>query len=149
MRTLLRSSLFVGLFTLAASAGASPRGPYEPRHEAAPRAHAQALHVARLVVARGVQSREPVGVDTVFGASEKRLFAFVEIDNAERLPGVVRVSFFDPAGAEQEPVALDVGDGARWRTWAFTRRAHTPGMWSAVVRDERGTILASTDFEVR
>jgi hypothetical protein len=112
-----------------------------------PRAHS--LRVDRLVVARGVESREPQGADTVFAANEKRLFAFVEVSNPERAEGDVHVQFVSPSGETEPPIALSVGESPRWRTWAFTRRVHTPGTWRAVVRDDRDHVLASTEFDVR
>ena len=120
-----------------------------PALASAPSHHATALRVERLVVARGVEGREPQGADTVFAANEKRLFAFVEVDNPEHAPGDLRVQFVGPGGETQPPIELSVGESPRWRTWAFTRRAHAPGTWKALVRDERGHVLASTEFEVR
>jgi hypothetical protein len=105
--------------------------------------------VNRLVVARGVEAREPLGVDTTFAKDEKRVFAFVEVANPERAPGEVTVEFLDPAGHVQPPVELTVGDSPRFRTWAFTRRAHTPGEWKALVKDENGHVLAETAFQVK
>ncbi|HEY3821678.1 MAG TPA: DUF2914 domain-containing protein [Polyangiaceae bacterium] len=120
----------------------APVPPPSPRH-------ATALRVDRLVIARGVESREPLGADTVFAADEKRLFAFVEVDNPEHAPGDLRVQFVGPGGRTQPPIELSVGESPRWRTWAFTRNARAPGTWKAVVRDERGHVLASTEFDVR
>jgi hypothetical protein len=105
--------------------------------------------VERLLVARGIEGREPQGLDTIFGADEKRVYAFVEVDNPERAPGGVTVEFVDPTGHALPPIDLSVGESSRWRTWAFTRRAHAPGTWQAVVRDDGGRVLASTQFDVR
>jgi len=118
------------------------------RTESPPR-HATALHVDRLVVARGVVDREPQGTDTLFASKEKRVFAFVEVDNPEHAAGELKVQFIGPDGTAQPPVDLAVGESPRWRTWAFTRQAHAPGTWKALVRDERGHVLASTEFNVR
>ena len=115
----------------------------------APAVHAKTLRVDRFVVARGVEAREPVGVDVAFAKDEKRVFAFLEVANAERAPGEVKVQFVDPSGRAQPSVDLPVGDSARFRTWAFTRKAHTPGTWKALVRDENGKVLAETVFEVK
>jgi hypothetical protein len=118
------------------------------RAEAPPR-HATVLHVDRLVVARGVVDREPQGTDTLFASNERRVFAFVEVDNPEHAAGELKVQFIGPDGTAQPPVDLAVGESPRWRTWAFTRQAHAPGTWKALVRDERGHVLASTEFDVR
>jgi Protein of unknown function (DUF2914) len=119
-----------------------------PRVEA-PVRHANALRVDRLVVARGVVDREPQGADTLFASGEKRVFAFMEIANPEHAPGDVKVQFVAPDGVAQPAVDVSVGPSERWRTWAFTRHAHAPGTWKAVVRDQRGHVLASTEFDVR
>jgi hypothetical protein len=111
--------------------------------------HTPALRVDRLILARGVEAREPQGMDTIFAADEKRVFAFVEVDNPERAPGEVTVEFVGPDGRAQPPIALSVGESSRWRTWAFTRRAHAPGTWQALVRDGDGRVLASAQFDVR
>jgi hypothetical protein len=120
-----------------------------PHSDAPAPRHATALRVERLVVARGIEGREPLGTDTLFADTEKRIFAFVEVSNPERAPGDLTVQFVAPSGAKEPPIDLSVGDSPRWRTWAFTRRAHEPGTWTAVVRDERGHVLASTEFDVR
>jgi hypothetical protein len=119
-----------------------------PRTEA-PVRHATALRVDRLVVARGIVDREPQGADTMFGSSEKRVFAFLEVTNPEHAPGEVTVQFIAPDGVARPAVDVSVGPSARWRTWAFTRQARTIGTWKAIVRDERGHVLASTEFDVR
>jgi hypothetical protein len=46
-------------------------------------------------------------------------------------------------------VPLKVSAGApRFRTWAFTRRAHDEGTWTVVVRDAHGKSLARESFTV-
>jgi len=132
----------------ALAASPAPSAAPSPAAALAPR-HATALRVERLVIARGVEAREPIGADTVFASSEKRLFAFVDVDNPEHAPGDLRVRFIGPGGETQAPIALSVGESPRWRTWAFTRHARTPGTWKALVQDERGHVLASTEFDVR
>lgn len=108
------------------------------------------LTVKRLVIAEGVSSREPVGAATTFAASEAdRIYAFVELENADRLDAEVTVTFLPPDG---EPaignVTLDVGASPRWRTWAYTRGARQPGTWTAVVRSMSGKVLAKAPFEI-
>jgi len=119
------------------------------KEKATPRATAKKLEVKRLVLARGGANREPLDADTVFNAKESRVWAFVELENPERAPGQVFVSFEPPKGKPSGEVALAVGDGARWRTWAFTRQAHESGEWHAIVRDDHGRELARQAFEVR
>ncbi|HEY8091734.1 MAG TPA: DUF2914 domain-containing protein [Polyangiaceae bacterium] len=132
--------------TLPATPLAAAPAP-DPKPASVPR-HATDLHVERLVVARGVEGREPQGADTLFSTDEKRVFAFLEVDNPERAPGQLEVQFVAPDGKAQPPIDVSVGDAPRWRTWAFTRQAKTPGTWKAIVRNERGHVVASTEFDV-
>jgi hypothetical protein len=111
---------------------------------------ATSLRVKRVVLAEGVADREPVGATSAFheGATDK-VYAFVELENPERLPGEVFVSFQPPeGGAEIGNVRLAVGASPRWRTWAFSRAVKRSGEWTAVVRDAEGRVLAREPFAV-
>jgi len=108
------------------------------------------LSVKRLVVAQGVKGREPVEPAASFSEKEaSKLYAFVEVENKDRAPAEITVSFEPPGGgASHGNVTLAVGAEPRWRTWAFTRNAHTVGAWTAVVKDTRGEVLARAPFEI-
>jgi hypothetical protein len=108
------------------------------------------LAVKRLVVAQGVKGREPVEPADSFSEKQAgKLYAFVEVENKDRAPAEITVSFEPPGGgASHGNVTLAVGAEPRWRTWAFTRNAHTVGAWTAVVKDTRGEVLARTPFEI-
>lgn len=110
--------------------------------------HASKLTVKRIVIARGVDHREPVDPGTSFDATAQKLYAFVEVENPEHLPGEITVEFHPPSKKYEGQVTLGVGEGRRWRTWAMTRQAHEVGEWTAVVRDERGHELAREKFDV-
>lgn len=120
----------------------------EQIHEAPPRA--KHLAIKRLVIAHGVRDHEPIDAATDFTVADaSRVYAFVEVENKERAPGAVVVTFEAPSGQPQHgDVRLAVGAQPRWRTWAFTRAAREPGTWAAVVRDERGQELARATFDV-
>ena len=110
--------------------------------------HAQKLSVTRLSIARDVKGREPVDVGTRFDSKEPRLYAFVDVANPEKAAGEVTVEFLPPKGSARGNVTLKVGESERYRTWAFTRLAKDPGPWKAVVKNERGEVLAEESFEV-
>lgn len=108
------------------------------------------LRVRRLVLARGIEGREPVAPATAFSLSElERLYAFVEVENPEQASSEVVVTFEPAQGPAIGHVRLSIGAAPRWRTWAFTRAAKAPGAWTAVVRDAHGDVLARTPFEIR
>ena len=107
------------------------------------------LKVKRLVVAPSVKDREPVDAATSFKAEDlDRLYAFVEVENADREASEIFVTFEPAKGASHGQVTLEVGAAPRWRTWAWTRGPKQPGSWEAVVRNAKGDILARTPFEI-
>ncbi|HEX4516568.1 MAG TPA: DUF2914 domain-containing protein [Polyangiaceae bacterium] len=106
------------------------------------------LAVKRITIARGVENHEPKDVsDTVDGKADK-VYAFVEVDNPQKLPGEITVEFQPPSKKYEGRITLGVGESSRWRTWAFTRQAHETGEWTAIVRDDRGHELAREKFTV-
>ncbi len=130
--------------TPAAAPAAIPSVARAPR-----RASADSLTVRRLVLARGVRGREPIDAGTSFRATGQKVYAFVEVDNRAGAPAEVVVDFEPPNGATPHgDVTLAVGAGPRWRTWAYTRTANIPGMWTAVVRTRTGEVLARAPFEI-
>lgn len=107
------------------------------------------LKVSRLVVARGVSGREPVGVGTSFRAQDvERVFVFVDVANEAREEGEIVVAFAPPGGGPAHRVKLAVGAQARWRTWATTKRARAPGSWTAIVSTASGRELARAGFVI-
>jgi hypothetical protein len=106
------------------------------------------LRAKRLVVARDVEDREPVGAARSFDASRvSEVTVFVELVNEERDATRVAVRFEPPTAAAFE-VPLEVGASPRWRTWAKTRRPLEEGTWSVRVLDDEGGTVARTTFEV-
>jgi len=107
------------------------------------------LFVKRLVIASGVDQREPVSPTSTFtkGATD-RVYAFVEVGNEDKSPSAITVSFFRDGQPEKGGVELRVGASPRWRTWAYTRQATEPGLWHVVVRGPKGQELARDEFEI-
>lgn len=107
------------------------------------------LKVKRLVVASGVQNREPVGASDTFEAGDERVYAFVELANRSSHDGGV-VLVFENGTTRAGLVELDVpADVGRWRTWGYTRGLRQPGTWNVVVREQvSGKELARTTIEV-
>jgi hypothetical protein len=108
------------------------------------------LYVKRLVLARGIEGREPLQPSSVFFTGQQsRIYAFIEVGNRDRRASEVRVSFVREGDAEQGVVTLKVGASPRWRTWAFTRKARKPGRYTVIVRDGRGEELARKPFTLQ
>lgn len=106
------------------------------------------LAVKRITIAKGVANHEPKDETDTIDSKNERVYAFVEVDNPQKLPGEITVEFQPPSKKYEGRISLGVGESSRWRTWAFTRQAHEAGEWTAIVRDERGKELAREKFTV-
>ena len=106
------------------------------------------LGVKRLVLAPGIDAHEPQDASSTFKSSDDRIYAFVEIENPGRAADNISVVFEPPSGPPVAEIPLSVGDSARFRTWAFTRKAHAAGEWTVVVRDGQHKVLARQTFTV-
>jgi hypothetical protein len=107
------------------------------------------LTVKRLVLAKSVEARAPVGAGERFVVGEQeRIYAFVDLVNGGERASEITVSFEREGGPSFGEVRLDVGASPRWRTWAFTRQAKRAGTYVATVRDPRGAVLARQSFTV-
>ena len=106
------------------------------------------LGVKRLVLAHGIDAREPQEPSSTFKANDDRVYAFVEVQNPSKTEGTIHVVFEPPTGPALAEIPLKVGESARFRTWAFTRKAHAPGEWAVVVRDDHGKLLGKQTFVV-
>lgn len=115
---------------------------------AAPSAPAPSLSIKRLVLAHGVEGREPQSETTTFDAKDDRVYAFMEVENTTKAEKTVTVVFEPPSGAAFAGISLKVGEGPRFRTWAFTRRAHEKGEWAVVVRSG-DAVLGRQTFTVK
>jgi hypothetical protein len=113
------------------------------------RLDSQPVKIKRVVLAEGVESHEPINVSSTFEASQDRRYAFMELSNPTSVTKHVSVTFERPDGKNTGVVKLKVpANQNRWRTWAWTKRATTPGSWTLIVRSDDGRVLATTPFEV-
>jgi hypothetical protein len=106
------------------------------------------MSVSRLVLAHGIDNREPQEPSSTFKTRDDRVYAFVEVQNPTKATGKIAVVFEPPSGPALAEIPLEVGDSSRFRTWAFTRKAHDAGQWGVTVRDEKGRLLARETFTV-
>ncbi|MGD8607085.1 MAG: DUF2914 domain-containing protein [Myxococcales bacterium] len=121
-----------------------PSVPSEPALES----H-QGLRIERLVTASEVRGREPAVVSSVFGNGEGKIYAFIEASNSSEEDRSLIVHFIGPGGQVSGGIELEVPASApRWRTWAFTRHAKSPGIWHVEIRDGEGALVGVVPFEV-
>ncbi len=106
------------------------------------------LHAKRLIVAKKIDGREPLGVSRSFDGSDVgQVAAFVELSNDAREATRI-VMRFEPPSSPSFDVPLEVGASPRWRTWATTKRPLEEGTWRVRVLDDDGALVAQTTFEV-
>lgn len=134
---------------LALPAAASADGKPSPGDSSASRTTSgKRLGVKRLVLAHGVDGREPQDASSSFKSSDDRVYAFIELENPAKIADAITVVFEAPSGPPAAEIPLQVGETARFRTWAFTRRAHVAGEWTVVIRDAQHRVLARQAFTV-
>jgi hypothetical protein len=108
-----------------------------------------ALEVRRIVVARGVENHEPVGVASRFVLDGTPLYAFMELSNPTSERQEIVVTFERTGGTAVGHVHLNVpAHASRYRTWALSRMVNRPGEWTAVVRTVDGELLDELAFTV-
>lgn len=97
-----------------------------------------------LVVAAGVEDREPVGVADTFPADVGQVYAWMRVtDGADQ---ALEVEWSH--GENSFVVPLEIG-GSPWRTWSSkTIPPEWAGPWTVVVRDLDGNTLAEANFTV-
>jgi DUF2914 family protein len=134
---------------LALPAVASADGKTAPGDSSSARnTTAKRLGVKRLVLAHGIDGHEPQDASATFKSSDDRVYAFVELENPAKTADAISVVFEPPSGPATAQIPLAVGESARFRTWAFTRRATTAGVWTVVIRDAQHRVLARQTFTV-
>lgn len=107
------------------------------------------LSIQRLVTAPDVEHREPVAASSIFGHHDERVYAFVEASNESGEDKTLLVHFIGPDGQVSGGIELRIPAASpRWRTWAYTQHASTPGLWRVEIRSEDGTLIAALPFEV-
>ena len=97
-----------------------------------------------LVMASGVEKREPVGGGETFPSDVGKVFAWMRVTGAAGQAIQVVWSH----GDHTFTVPLEIG-GSPWRTWSSkTIPPFWNGEWSVEVRDARGNSLVTAKFTV-
>lgn len=97
-----------------------------------------------LVIATGVENREPVGAGETFPSDVGKVFAWMRVTGAAGQAIQVVWSH----GTHTFTVPLEIG-GSSWRTWSSkTIPPYWSGEWSVEVRDAQGNSLVTTKFTV-
>lgn len=103
--------------------------------------------VEKLVVASGVQDREPVGVSETFPATQDEVYCFLAARDITKDTRVKFVWYFE--GQETASVEIPLKEGPRWRTWSSKKVAGKSGQWKVELEDEAGNTVGEAAFTVQ
>lgn len=136
-------SFAFAVLCVASPAGAQSAEPADDATPSAAPAPAGSPEVARIVLCRDVQEREPVDAGTSFPADVDKLVCFTQVENAEGKTLYHRWYVGDRMVLE---LPIEVG-ASHWRCWS--RKTIDPS-WSGAARvdvaTEAGDVVASQDF---
>lgn len=104
------------------------------------------FEIGRLVMATGIESREPSGVADVFPADTPKVYCFLEAKNIALDADVVFVWIYN--GKEVLTTFLPLKAGARWRTAAEKSLYQQAGDWKVEIRDTADHVMGSVQFKV-
>lgn len=147
MKRYIAISVLVALAAVAALGIISESTGQEKAQQQATPKEMKAFAIARLVVATGVENREPVGVAETFPASTEKVYCFLEAVDIEK---DTKVSFIWVHGQnELIKFNLPLQKGPRWRTYAFKNLRGLKGDWKVEIRDGEGKLLKDVKFKLK
>jgi hypothetical protein len=102
--------------------------------------------IERMVVATGVEDREPVGVAEKFPQSTEKVYCFIEAKDVTEDTKVEVVWFH--SGNKLHTYELGLQKGSRWRTFAYKNLRGMTGEWKVELKDSAGNTIQSLSFLV-
>ena len=108
---------------------------------------AVSVNIDQILFGTGIESREAMGVDTVFTPEVGNVYCWVLATGAE---GETQISFVWYHGDEQAAEVNVPVRSARWRCWTSkTIMPDAAGTWKVEIKDEAGKVLESASFQVK
>ncbi|MDY0004474.1 MAG: DUF2914 domain-containing protein [Polyangia bacterium] len=142
-----------------ARAGAEPAGgqappsgslalPPDAMEAKAPEVDPQGLVLNRVLLAKNLVERKPEGEGTAFTLSDQRIYCYIDAKNPKGPERKLTVVWHHD-GKVFHKLALRVGVGYVWRTWAYlsVRPGHE-GNWRCGVFNEEEQLIRSADFTI-
>ncbi|MEC4675949.1 MAG: DUF2914 domain-containing protein [Nitrospirota bacterium] len=103
--------------------------------------------VSRMVIAEGIDDREPVGTAETFSSDTEKVYCFIEARDITEDTTVSFVWYFDEK--EMARIDLPLKKGWRWRTYTSKKLAGLQGKWRVELEDTDGNLIDLVEFEVR
>ncbi|MCX7793287.1 MAG: DUF2914 domain-containing protein [Thermodesulfovibrionales bacterium] len=102
--------------------------------------------IERMVVATGIENREPVDIRDTFSAATEKVYCFIEARNIKEDTNITVV--WSNNGKEVLRTSLPLKKGSRWRTYAEKRLYGMRGEWKVDILDNAGNFLKAVTFKV-
>jgi hypothetical protein len=102
--------------------------------------------VAKMVIATGVENREPVGVSETFPSSTEKVYCFLEAKDVAEDTQVTFVWY--SGGKEMFKIDLPLKKGPKWRTYSCKNLRGQKGNWKVELKDSAGSTVKSISFKV-
>jgi len=97
------------------------------------------IHIKKLIMAKSVRRRRPVGASNIFKGDIKQVLVFLKVRNFEGPQKIQLKWIYDDQVIQRD--RLRVGASPRWRTWStmLLRKVHRKfGEWRLEVETVRG-----------
>lgn len=103
--------------------------------------------IERLVMATGIEDRDPIGIAETFPAITPKVYCFLEARNISEDTDVTFVWIH--GGKEILKTDLSMKAGSRWRTWADKSLYGITGEWTVEIRNATGNVVKDIKFQVQ
>jgi hypothetical protein len=103
--------------------------------------------VSRIVMAEGIENKEPVKISNTFSASTPGVYCFIEATNI--IKDTKATFVWKHKGEEIVTFSLPLMQGPRWRTFAHKTLLGNSGKWSVEVKDALGNTIEKIAFTVK
>ncbi len=99
-----------------------------------------------MVFCRGIEQRNPVGIDTHFSDSVERVYCYTKLSSTEEHTAISHVWYYN----DTQMAIVDLAVNARsWRTWSSKRIVKEwTGIWRVDVISSTGNIICREEFAI-
>lgn len=109
--------------------------------------HDPQFTIKKVVVAKDVQNRQPVGVSDTFSSATGKVYCYILAADIKQDSEIIVTWYY--AEKKIHTYKLPLKKGNRWRTFAYKNVSGKKGKWIVVIRDSDRHIYKSASFTVK
>jgi hypothetical protein len=109
--------------------------------------HDPQFTIKKVVVAKDVQNRAPVGVSDTFSATAGKVYCFIVATDIKKDSEIIVTWYHE--NKKIHTYKLPLKKSNRWRTYAWKNISGKKGCWRVVIRDSERFIYKSAPFKVK